>query len=68
MGSRQADVETIYISNDWAETKRLLAQYEVHYVIVGGLEKSTYRVNEQKFERYLEAVFEYGEVKIFLVP
>ena len=68
MGSRQVDVETIYVANDWEETKRLLKQYDVRYVVVGGLERSTYHVNEQKFLRYLELIFEYGETRIFLVP
>ncbi len=68
IGSRQTDVETIYATSDWEETKRLLAQYNVRYVVVGGLERTTYRVNEQKFMHYLEPVFEYGDLKIFLVP
>ncbi len=68
MGSRQGDVEIIYTSNDWEETRTLLEKYNVRYVIVGGLERATYRVNEQKLLRYLKPVFVEGETKIFLVP
>jgi len=68
MGSRQDDIETIYISNDWAKTKILLEVYEVRYVIVGALERGTYPVNFQKLERYLEPVFVEGELIIYLVP
>ena len=68
MGSRQSDIEKIYTLSNWEETKRLLAQYEVRYVIVGGLERSTYRVDEQKFQQYLEPVFSQGEMTIYLVP
>ena len=68
MGSRQGDVEKIYTTPNWEQAKGLLAQYNVRYVIVGGLERSTYRVDERKFQQHLESVFSQGEITIYLVP
>ncbi|MBT3338986.1 MAG: hypothetical protein HN855_09390 [Anaerolineae bacterium] len=68
IGSRQADVEMIYTATDWETTKKLLAQYNVDYVYVGALERSTYSVNEGKFQRYLELVFSESLVNIYAVP
>ncbi len=68
MGTRQQDIETMYTSPDWEQTKELLARYNVRYVIVGGLERSTYRVDERKFQRYLTPAFSQGEITVYLVP
>ena len=64
-GSRLGDVEMIYRSGSWAETKELLEQYGVRYVYVGNLERSTYTVNEAKFRRFLTPVYEQGGVVIY---
>jgi YYY domain-containing protein len=68
MGSRQSDIETIYTATDWVTTKTLLDQYEVDYIYVGTLERTTYTVSERKFQRYLELVFSDGMVNIYAVP
>ncbi len=68
MGTRQQDAERIYTSSDWELTRRLLAEYDVRYVIVGGLEKATYRVDERKFQRYLSPVFSQGDITIYFAP
>jgi uncharacterized membrane protein len=62
MGSRQDDLVRLYCGRDWEETRAILDQYHVRYVIVGLLERSTYTGNiaacetglvENKFMRYL---------------
>jgi uncharacterized membrane protein len=68
MGSRQGDIERLYRSNDWTETQEILRQYNVRYIYVGPLERSTYGVNENKFERFLQPVFKQGQVTIYEVP
>jgi YYY domain-containing protein len=68
MGSRQGDIERLYRSNDWTETQEILRQYDVRYIYVGPLERSTYGVNENKFERFLQPVFKQGQVTIYEVP
>lgn len=65
MGTRMADVETIYRSGSWAETEALLEKYDVRYVYVGDLERGTYPVNEAKFRRFLRVVYEAGGVVIY---
>ena len=65
LAQRKQDVETIYATPDWQTTKLLLDQYDVRYVIVGDLERITYRVNEEKFNNYLKPVFQQGSVTIY---
>jgi len=68
MGSRQSDIEQIYRSARWDEAEEILNEYNVKYVVVGSLERSTYGVNESKFELYLIPVFQQGQVTIYQVP
>ena len=68
MGSRQKDIEMIYTTSDWDTTKAFLDHYQVRYVVVGLLEKSTYHVDETKFQHFLEPVFSQGATTIYLVP
>jgi uncharacterized membrane protein len=68
MGSRQDDIERIYRSSRWEEIKPLLDRYQVRYIIVGPLERSTYRVIEDKFRDFLEPVFSQGQVTVYEVP
>jgi uncharacterized membrane protein len=41
-GQRDPAVREIYMSNNWDDTAVLLNRYNVEYIIVGGLELSTY--------------------------
>jgi uncharacterized membrane protein len=68
MGSRHSDIEQIYRSAGWEEVEELIRQYNVKYVFVGSLERSTYGVNESKFMLHLTPVFEQGQVTIYEVP
>jgi YYY domain-containing protein len=66
--SRQADVETIYRSSDWEAVLALLRKYDVRYVFIGALERTTYRVSETKFQRFLVPAFQQGQATIYTVP
>ncbi len=68
MGSRQSDLERLYRTNDWTEAQQILHQYNVRYVFIGSLERNVYRVNENKFKRFLQPVFQQGQVAIYEVP
>jgi YYY domain-containing protein len=69
IGTRAEDIEIIYRTNNWEDTKNLLDSYDVRYVFIGTLERRTYRVNESKFEQHLgEPVFKLGQVSIFEIP
>jgi len=67
-GSRQSDIETLYSVPDWTTTQQIIARYNIRYIYVGGLERSTYRVNEEKFNKFLKPVFQQGNVAIYEVP
>jgi YYY domain-containing protein len=67
-GTRAQDIETIYATPDWVIAQELLKRYNVRYVIVGNLERSTYRVNEEKFNIFLKPVFQQGTVTVYAVP
>ena len=67
-GTRKQDIETLYSTPDWQTTQSILEQYNVRYVVVGNLERTTYRVNEEKFNNFLKPVFQQGNVTIYEVP
>jgi YYY domain-containing protein len=68
MGSRQSDIERLYRTSDWNDAQEILRQYNIRYVYIGSLERSTYVVNETKFKRFLTPVFQQGQVTIYEVP
>jgi uncharacterized membrane protein len=74
MGSRQPDLEHLYCSRDWGETQDILEKYKIRYIIVGGLERTTYipgsdncpaGLQEAKFLTQLRQVFQQGSVTIY---
>ena len=67
-GSRQSDIEALYTTNDWATTQDIINRYNIRYIYVGNLERSTYNVNEEKFNRFLKPVFQQGSVTVYEVP
>ncbi len=68
LAQRRQDVETLYVTPDWQTTQMLLDQYDVRYVIMGNLERTSYRVNEEKFSNFLKLVLQEGNVTIYEVP
>lgn len=67
-GSRLQDLEILYSTNDWNATQEIINRYHIRYIFVGNLERSTYHVNEEKFNRFLKPVFQQGGVTIYEVP
>jgi uncharacterized membrane protein len=74
MGSRQPDLERLYCSRDWQETQDILERYQIRYIVVGNLERSTYSpgtdtcpagLQEQKFFNQLIQVFQQGSITIY---
>ena len=68
LNQRKLDIETLYATPDWQTTQLLLDQYNVRYVVVGNLERSSYRVNEEKFNTFLKPVFSQRTITIYEVP
>jgi uncharacterized membrane protein len=67
-GTRQQDIQTLYTSDDWNATQEIISRYHIRYVYVGDLERSTYPVNEKKFNDFLKPVFQQGNVTVYAVP
>lgn len=65
MGSRQSDIEMIYSTPDWQEASSLLYTYHVNYIYIGDLERSSYRLVEDKFVQNLIPVFQNNSVVIY---
>ena len=67
-GSRQGDIQTLFTTPDWTVAQEILNRYNIRYVYVGPLERSTYPVNEEKFNLFLKLVYQQGNVTIYEVP
>ncbi|HSF81599.1 MAG TPA: DUF2298 domain-containing protein [Anaerolineales bacterium] len=75
MGSRQNDIQRLYCTNDWAEAQQIISQYDIRYIFIGRLERSTYTqekcsggLDERKFQLNLAPVFQQGDVSIYAIP
>jgi YYY domain-containing protein len=67
-GSRLADLETLYTTPSRETAQAIIEKYDVRYVVVGGLERSTYPVEEGKFASFLRVAFQQGDITIYEVP
>jgi YYY domain-containing protein len=67
MGTRYDDINLLYATNDWTTAETIIQAYNIRYIFVGNLERSTYDLNETKFRRNLAVVYEQGPVVIFEV-
>ena len=65
---RAQDIETLYTSSDWLTVQDIINRYNIRYIYIGNLERTTYRVNEEKFNLFLKPVFQQGNVTIYEVP
>jgi uncharacterized membrane protein len=68
-GSRRADIEHLYETRDPEEALQILEMYNIDYVYVGPLERSTYRpVVEAKFAALMNLVYQDADVLIYAMP
>ncbi len=67
-GSREADIKTLYETPDWGTARDIIERYNITYIIVGGLERTTYQINEAKFQRNLVVLFQVGNTVIYGAP
>lgn len=74
MGSRQGDLERLYCSRSWEETQAILEQYQIRYIFLGALERSTYQpgsgncptgIFDAKFLQNLSLVYEADQTFIY---
>ena len=67
-GTREADIKLLYSTSNWQTALEILKRYNIRYVYIGNLERSTYPVQEEKFRSNLIQVFKQGAVTIYEVP
>jgi YYY domain-containing protein len=67
-GTRKADIETLYTTNDASVAQEIIERYDIRYVYLGNLERSTYQVDDEKFSRFLKPVFQQGSTVIYAAP
>ena len=68
LGSRESDIETLYSTPDWATTKSIIDRYNIRYIVIGGLERGKYRVNEEKFNNFLKPIYQQGNTTVYETP
>jgi len=66
-GSRQDDIKTLYSTPDWQAALAIINHYNIQYIYIGDLERSTYPVQEDKFRTHLTQAFQQGAVIIYEV-
>ena len=67
MGTRKDDIARLYATELWQEAAQIIEQYQVVYIVVGNLERTTYNVYEDKFSLNLTPAFQQGAVTIYQV-
>jgi YYY domain-containing protein len=65
MGSRQNDITMLYTTESWEESVAIIEKYNIRYIYVGDLERSTYNLDEGKFSDNLPIVFENNSTVIY---
>ena len=65
IGSREADINLLFSSDDWMITQKILDQYKIRYVYIGSLERSSYSLKEKKFQEHLIKIFSNMSVVIY---
>jgi uncharacterized membrane protein len=66
IGSRESDISILYTTDQWDEAQGIINKYEIDYIYIGPIERSTYAVVEDKFLNHLSLVFENSETRIYL--
>ena len=67
-GSREHDIELLYSTSNWQTAQEIIARYNIRYIYVGSLERSSMNVQEEKFRARLSLVFAQGMTAIYEVP
>jgi len=68
MGSREPEIAQLYQARRWEQANPILEKYNIRYVFLGSLERSTYRANDSLFQKYLKPVYNNATVTIYEVP
>lgn len=67
-GTRDDDIEKLYTTTRWEEAQSIIDQYDIRYIYIGDLERSSMTVKEEKFQIHLKPIFQQGDVVIYEAP
>jgi YYY domain-containing protein len=67
-GTRFDDINRLYTTANWEEARDIIERYNIRYIYIGSLERTSMPVNEEKFYLYLTPIFQQGNTVIFEVP
>ena len=67
-GSRRDDVTKLYSTTHWDEAQAIIDQYNIRYIVIGNIERSSMPVREEKFQTHLKPIFQQGSMVIYEVP
>ena len=67
-GSRSDDITKLYTTTRWEEAQSIIDQYDIRYIYIGTLERTSMPVKEEKFQTHLKPIFQQGGVVIYEVP
>jgi uncharacterized membrane protein len=68
MGSRELDIEMLYVSAYWFQVKEIIIKYDIKYIVLGSFERNAYNVSKAKFDNHLNIVYQNSSVTIYEVP
>ncbi|MBE7536247.1 MAG: hypothetical protein HS124_11020 [Anaerolineales bacterium] len=68
LGTRRQDIERLYTTPDGLTAQDIVTKHNIRYIYIGGLERSTYPIDEGKFNSLFKIVFQQGNVTIYEVP
>jgi uncharacterized membrane protein len=68
VGGREEDIRILYETPSWETALEIIRRYEIRYIYIGSLEKSTYAINPFKFEQNLQVGFEQNGMMVYVVP
>ena len=67
-GSRLDDITKLYVTTRWEDAQAIIEKYNIRYVYIGGLERTSMPVSEEKFQSHLKPIFQQGITVIYAVP
>jgi YYY domain-containing protein len=67
-GTREEDIEILYTTSNWETANEIIQKYDIRYIYIGNLERTSMRVQEEKFLSHLKPAFQQGSVVVYEVP
>jgi uncharacterized membrane protein len=66
-GTRRDDILKLYTTLNWEEAQAIIQAYNIRYIYIGLLERTSMPISEEKFSLHLKPIFQQGNVTIYEV-